>query len=63
MEKFYFTLISGNQQTTKKHNKEEVSFQLEDIEVGCSKDEVHYANRKRKSYEVGLFPVDFASTY
>lgn len=63
MEKFYFTLISGNQQTTKKHNKEEVSFQLEDIEVGCSKDEVHYANRKRKSYEVRLFPVDFASTY
>ena len=63
MEKFYLTPISGNQQTTTKRNKEEVSFQLEDIEAGCSKDEVHYANRKRKSYEVGLFPMDFASTY
>ena len=64
MEKLHFTFISGNQQTTSTRNVEEVSFELEDIEAGCSKDEVdHYANRKRKSDEAGLFPLDFASTY
>ena len=34
---------------------ENVSFELEDIEAGCSKDEVDYANRKRKSDEAGTF--------
>ena len=64
MEKFHFTLILGNQQTATTRNVEEVSFELEDIEAGCSKDEVvHYANRKRKSDEAGLFPMHFASTY
>ena len=42
---------------------ENVSFELEDIEAGCSKDEVDYANRRKKSDETGLFPMDFASTY
>ena len=63
MEKFHFTLISGNQQSTTIRNVEEVSFELEDIEAGCSKDEVDYANRRKKSDETGLFPMDFASTY
>ena len=60
MEKFYFTLISANQQSTTIRNVEEVLFELEDIEAGCS---IDYANRKRKSDEAGLFLVDFASTY
>ena len=63
MKKYHFTFIPANQQTTSTHNVEEVLFELEDIEAGCSKDEVdHYASRKRKSDEAGLFPMDFAST-
>ena len=64
MEKYHFTFIPGNQQTTSRHNVEEVLFELEDIEAGCSNDEVdRSASRKRKSDEAGLFPMDFASTY
>ena len=64
MNEFYFTFISGNQQTTSTHNVEEVSFELEDIEAGCSKDEVdYYCSMKWKLEEAGLFLVDFASTY
>ena len=41
-----------------------MSFELEDIEARCSKDEVdQYASRKRKLDEAGLFLMDFASTY
>ena len=63
MEKSHFTHILGNKQTTAIHNVEEVSFELESTEAGCSKDDVDYDNRKRKSGEAGLFPMHFASTY
>ena len=64
MNEFYFTFISGNQQTTPTHNVEEVSFELEDLEGGCSKDEVdYYCSMKWKLEEAGLFQMDFASTY
>ena len=63
MEKFHFTLISGNQQFRTIRNVEKVSFGLNSTEAGRSKDEVDYANRKRKPDEAGLFPIDFACTY
>ena len=64
MEKYHFTFISGSQQTTSTRNVEEVSFELEDIEAGCSKDEVdYYCSMKWKLEEAGLFQMDFASTY